>query len=197
MAPPRPTPRRSGPPPRPTPGPPSASQRFLRVAEEEFGRVKREELTAAQRRSLKGISFGTAPAIGQVGGREVAGRTFFRQGSRVTRAVQRGLQAVGRIPGEGIKISEKTTELPAAIRHETAHALLFKAKVPVKQQHAVLRRSKASSKAPIDFGLLPQATRVEQHAPGRSRDQAAKQLRQRLAIRARRLRDQKMSLLPK
>lgn len=191
MATPRPTPRRSSPPPRPTPGPPSASQRFHAVASEEFGRLKREELTAAQRRSIEGIPFRTSPSLGAVGAQHRAGQTFFRQGSTVRRAVQRGLQAVGAIPQSGIRISEKTTQLSAAIRHETAHALLFKAKVPVKQQHAVLRLARASSKAPIDLPSLPQATRVAQHAPGRSRDQAAKQLRQRLMIRARRLRNRK------
>lgn len=200
---PTPTPRRSSPPPRPTPGPPSASQRFLRVAEEEFGRLKREELTASQRRSIEGISFSTVPGLGAVGGRQRGGQTFFRQGPAVTRGIQRlfqtraatGLRALTggktpkRLPGEGVRISEQTTELPAAVRHETAHAVLFKAKVPVKQQHDVIRRARASSKAPIDFGLLSQATRVAQHAPGRSRDQAAKQLRQRLVVRARRHRN--------
>lgn len=192
MAAPRPTPRRSSPPPRPTPGPPSASQRFLRVAEEEFGRIKKE-LTAAQRRSIEGISFGTSPSIGQVGGREVAGRTFFRQGPIVTRAVQRVLQAAGKLPGEGIRISEKTTQLPAAIRHETAHALLFQAEVPVKQQHAVIKRARASTKQPIELNLLPKATALERAPQSVSRDLDARRLRQQLLSRAvrRRNRDRK------
>lgn len=190
---PRPTPRRSGPPPRPTPGPPSAGQRFQRVAEEEFGRIRREELTAAQRRSIEGVAFRTVPSIGRVGGREVAGRTFFRQGPAVTRAVQRVLQATGKQPREGIRIAQsaKKSSLASAVRHETAHVLLFKAGVPAAQQEKVLSLARVGTTGAAGFALLPQATRVAQHAPGRSRDQAAKQLRQRLTIRARRLRAQK------
>ena len=183
---PTPTPRRSDPPPRPTPGPPSEERRFHAIASEEFGRIRRE-LTSAQRRSIKDVPFRTSPSIAQVGGREVAGRTFFRQGPIVTRAVQRGLQAVGKAPKTGIRISQRASNLPAAIRHETAHAVLFKAKVPVKQQHAVIRLARVGTKGKIDFPLLPQATRLATGPSTPGRERAKKQLRQRLTIRARRL----------
>lgn len=99
------------------------------------------EATPAQRQLLKDVTPKAVESIGTVGGKEVAGRTYYPAPGRTAAIVTGGLQAVGAVPQSGIRISQKAKGQPIrdVVRHEAAHATLFKSNVPVGKQHDIMK----------------------------------------------------------
>ncbi len=168
-----PTPPGAGPMPSPVPEAPKTAVRRSRLAAHRrdvatsFQTVL-GEATPSQRTLLKGVEPRAVESIGTVGGRAISGRTFFPAGSKATRVIQRGLQTVGVLPKSGIEISAQGRDPTLSkVRHETAHAVLFKQGVGPKQQHPILDRARVRKDNQIDLPSLKTATKFKTGtAPG-------------------------------
>ncbi len=141
-----------------------------------------KEATPSQRTLLKGVEPRAVESIGTVEGRVVSGRTFFRR-SGLVGGIQRGLQAVGVAPSQGIQISMQGSDPTVNIvRHETAHAILFKQGVGPKQQHPILDRARVRKDKQIDLPSIKAAKRTKTGSTARGRNEARQNLRKRRAV---------------
>ena len=142
-----------------TPGP----EQVHRTRVENVTRQVRREFTPTQRRALRGVEPRAVGSIGKVGGREIAGQTFYRP-KGAAGVITRGLQFAGVAPPEGVRISSKASDVPATVRHELTHALLFKRGVAPQLQHPVMDlarvRTGGAGRPQVRPGLLPYAQRL-------------------------------------
>ena len=142
-----------------------------------------KEATPSQRTVLKGVEPRAVESIGTVGGRAISGRTFFPAGSKATRVIQRGLQTVGVLPKSGIEISAQGRDRTIdKVRHETAHAILFKQGIPPAAQHTILSRTGGRKDKGIDLPSLKAAKRTKTGSTARGRNEARQNLRKRRAV---------------
>ncbi len=192
-----PTPPGAGPPPTPKPipapeNPTTVSRRnrlnrFRREVSTAFSSVKKEA-TASQRNLISGVQPKAVESIGTVGGRAVSGRTFFPAPGKTAGIVTGAIQATGLIPQTGIQISIQGKDPTISkVRHETAHAILFKQGVPSGAQHAILDRSR-DPKGQINLPSIQAAKRATSGSTARGRNEGRQVLRKRQAVLAKRRR---------
>ena len=186
-----PTPPGAGPRPSPVPEAPETATRRNRLAAHRqnvataFSSVLKEA-TPSQRNLLKGVTPEAVESIATVGGRDVSGRTFFRSSGAVG-VIQRGLQAVGVAPKSGIQISSKGKDPTInKVRHETAHAVLFKQGVPSAQQHGILDRARVRKDKQIDLPSIRAAVKTKTASTARGRSEARHNLRKRRQVLSKR-----------
>lgn len=151
-----------------TPSPAAAFERPRRALQAEVTRLHERivsrELTPSQRRFAGKIPKPQAVvSIGTVRGIPVAGRsTAPLPGPGGATAFNIVKVLTGQPPGRRTRISLQASNVPAALRHETAHQVLTAQGVPRRAQEPIIGRARApGTTSGVSFRLLQSA--VEAH----------------------------------